>query len=290
MGNAPRLRPLVLCVAAAVSGFVPTIADAHHEAIFGPQSSLLYSLDTFVSAQVFSRQTGTSGQKTQETTGVISGGVNPIKGLPVTVTAIVPYSIINQLDTGSSRSGFEDIILGARYRYDLSTLIDRWNRDGNFLLGVAGVEIPSGVIDHKAWDGPLDYLGGALGSLEKGAWSGIAYTYYRHNSPDKTGSKKGDNIFVGGGLAFTPGEDFTSGKLISYQLGCSYEVYLRDRVGGTDDPNTGGRELLVHPTLVYSPGHGLMFFGLVSLPVWRDFRDPVAQDRFRVGTGVIYAW
>ncbi len=270
--------------------FPQAVADAHHEAIFGPQSSLLYSLDRFVSLQVFSRQTGTSGQKTQETTGVISGGVNPIQGLPVTVTAIVPYSIINQLDAGSNRSGFEDIILGARYRYDLSTLIEKWNRDGNFLLGVAGVEIPSGVIDHKAWDGPLDYLGGALGSLEKGAWSGIAYTYYRHNSPDGTGSKKGDNIFVGGGLAFTPGEDFTTGKLISYQLGWSYETYLRDRVGGTDDPNTGGRELLVHPTLVYSPGRGLMFFGLVSLPVWRDFRDPVAQDRFRVGTGVIYAW
>src|SRR5438445_13815202 len=110
---------------AALASVVPP-ASAHHEAIFGPQSSLLYSLDTFVSAQVFSRQTGTSGQKTQETTGVISGGVNPIKGLPVTITAIVPYSIINQLDAGSSRSGFEDIILGARYRFDLSTLNEEW--------------------------------------------------------------------------------------------------------------------------------------------------------------------
>jgi hypothetical protein len=290
VGNATRLRTLVLCVAAVASGFVPRIGDAHHEAIFGPQSSLLYSLDNFVSVQVFSRQTGASGQKTQETTGVLSGGVTPVKGLPVTVTAIVPYSIVDQLDAGSSRSGFEDIILGARYRYGLSTLIEKWNREGNFLLGVASVEIPSGVIDHKAWDGPLDYLGGALGSLEKGAWSGIAYTYYRHHSPDNTGSKRGDNIFVGGGLAFTPGEDLTTGRLISYQFGWSYETYLRDRVAEIDDPNTGGRELLVHPTLVYSPGHGVMFFGLLSLPVWRDFRDPVAQDRFRVGTGVVYAW
>jgi hypothetical protein len=222
VGNAPRLRALALCIAAVVLGVVPTIADAHHEAIFGPQSSLLYSLDMFVSAQVFSRQTGTSGQKTQETTGVLSGGVTPVKSLPVTVTAIVPYSIINQLDAGSSGSGFEDIILGARYRYDLSSLIEKWGREGNFLLGVAGVEIPSGVIDHKAWDGPLDSFGGALGSLEKGSWSGIAYTYYRHNSPDTTGSKKGNSIFVGGGLAFTPGEDLTTGKLISYQLGWSY--------------------------------------------------------------------
>ncbi|TLY19761.1 MAG: hypothetical protein E6K68_09200 [Nitrospirae bacterium] len=117
-----------LCVAAVASGVVPTIADAHHEAIFGPQSSLLYSLDRFVSVQVFSRQTGIAGQKTQETTGVLSGGMNPVSGLPVTVTAIVPYSLINQLDAGSSRSGFEDVILGGRYRYDLSSLIEKWNR------------------------------------------------------------------------------------------------------------------------------------------------------------------
>ena len=61
-------------------------------------------------------------------------------------------------------------------------------------------------------------------------------------------------------------------------------------MAGAGDPNTGGKELLVHPTLVYSPGHGVMFFGLVSVPVWRDFKDPVEQDRFRLGTGVIYAW
>ncbi|TLY37051.1 MAG: hypothetical protein E6K60_06015 [Nitrospirae bacterium] len=274
---------------AALASVVPP-ASAHHEAIFGPQSSLLYSLDRFVSVQVFSRQTGPSTQKTQETTGVIAAGANPLKGVPLTVTAIAPASLINQLDAGSSRAGLEDMIIGARYRYDLSNLIDKWNRDGNFLLGVAGIEIPSGSIDHKSWDGPVDYLGGALGSLEKGAWSGIAYTYYRRNSPDKTDSKRGDNIFVGGGLAYTPGEDVTTGKLISYQVGWSYETYLRNRVAGAGDPNTGGKELLVHPTLVYSPGHGVVFFGLVSVPVWRDFKDPVEQDRFRLGTGVIYAW
>src|SRR5436309_13692947 len=99
----------VLCVAAVVSGFVPTMADAHHEAIFGPQSSLLYSLDRFVSVQVFSRQTGPSTQKTQETTGVIAAGANPLKGVPLTVTAIAPASLINQLDAGSSRAGLEDM-------------------------------------------------------------------------------------------------------------------------------------------------------------------------------------
>jgi hypothetical protein len=48
--------------------------------------------------------------------------------------------------------------------------------------------------------------------------------------------------------------------------------------------------MLIHPTLVYSPGHGLLFFANVSVPVWRDFKDPAAQDAVRFGTGMIYAW
>jgi hypothetical protein len=61
-------------------------------------------------------------------------------------------------------------------------------------------------------------------------------------------------------------------------------------VAGQSDPNSGSDEILLHPTFVYSPGHGLLFFGMASLPVWQDFRDAATQDRFRVGTGVVYAW
>jgi hypothetical protein len=180
--------------------------------------------------------------------------------------------------------------LGVRYRYDLAGLIEKWNREGNFILGMAGVEIPSGVIDHKAWKAPLDYLGGVLGSLERGRWSGIGYAYYRYNALFRTGTNTGNNLFLGGGLAFTPNEDPVIGKLISYQLGWSYERYFKDAIGGVRDPQTGGEEVLLHPTVAYSPGRGLLFFALVSIPVWRDFRDTLAQDRFRVGTGVVYAW
>lgn len=265
-------------------------AEAHHEAIFGPQSSLLYSSDRFMSLQVFSRQTGTAEQRTQETTGVLSGGFRPFKALPVSLTVIVPYSGINKLDEGSGTSGFEDIIIGARYRYDLTSLIQRWNREGNFILGVGGAEIPSGVIDHRAWHAPVDYLGGLLGSLERGAWSAIGYGYYRYNSLNRAGKTAGDNLFLGGGLAFTPGENFETGQLLSYQLGWSFETYFRDRIADTVIQDSGGQEVLLHPTLVYSPGQGWLFFGLVSIPVWRDFRDPLQQDRFRIGLGVVYSW
>ena len=38
----------------------PAFLNAHHEAIFGPQSSLVLSADKFVSVQVFSREAGIS--------------------------------------------------------------------------------------------------------------------------------------------------------------------------------------------------------------------------------------
>jgi hypothetical protein len=60
-------------------------AFAHHEAIFGPQSSLVLSSPAFVSLQTFSRTTlyGT------ETTGLVSAGVTPFN-FPLSFTAIVP--------------------------------------------------------------------------------------------------------------------------------------------------------------------------------------------------------
>ena len=100
-----------LCLVLGAMDIAPT-ASAHHEAIFGPQSSLLYSSERFVSLQAFTRQLGTAEQRKQETTGVLSGGFNLLKGVPLSFTAILPYSSINELDRGSSTSGFEDSIVG----------------------------------------------------------------------------------------------------------------------------------------------------------------------------------
>lgn len=96
-------------------------AGAHHEAIFAPQSSLFLSTDRFLGVQAFSKQTG----RTQETTTLVSVGVSPLNGVPLTFTAIAPYSFITGLDGEMSKSGFEDLIVGARYRYDLKGLQER---------------------------------------------------------------------------------------------------------------------------------------------------------------------
>jgi len=267
----------------------PAFVHAHHEAIFGPQSSLVLSADKFVSVQVFSREAGISASKTRETTGLVSTGVRVSRRLPLTFTAILPYSWISPRGQAGT-SGTEDIVLGLRYRHDLKGLQTQWDREGNFLMGMGAFELNNGTIDHPAWTGHLDTLAAALGSLEWREWSAIGYSVGRHNVEDSGGNKDGDMISVGGGLAYTPGEDFQTGRLLSYQAGWSLEHVSRDRVDGQPGLDPGGNAFFVHPTLVFSPGHNLLFFGMVSVPVWRDFEDPASQEGSRLGTGVLYAW
>jgi hypothetical protein len=230
-----------------VTGLVlqPALANAHHEAIFGPQSSLILSADKFVSFQVFGRELGTDRSRTHETTTLMSAGVRVSTRHPLTFTAILPYSWISE--PGQARtSGVEDVVLGLRYRHDLKGLQQKWDREGNFLMGMGAFELNNGTIDHRAWAGPLDSMGAVLGSLERGKWSAIGYTVARFNVEDSEGDKDGDSLFGGGGLAYTPNESFQSGRLLSYQAGWSFEHYARGRVKGQPDPNTGGNEMLIH--------------------------------------------
>jgi hypothetical protein len=267
----------------------PAHVAAHHEAIFGPQSSLIMTADRFVSVQVFGRELGTADEKSRETTGVVSAGVRVSAQYPLTFTAMVPYSWISEPGSRGT-SGTEDVVLGLRYRHDLKGLQDTWDREGNFVMGMGAFELNNGTIDHRAWAGPLDAIGAALMSVERGAWSGIGYTMVRRNLEDSTGNKDGDAFFLGGGLAFTPNEDFRTGRLISYQVGWSFEHFARDRAGRQPVANSGSDQVLLHPAIVYSHGHDVLFFGLVTVPVWRDVASAAAQVRYRFGTGVIYAW
>ena len=155
---------------------------------------------------------------------------------------------------------------------------------------MGAVELNNGTIDHDRWSGPVEGMSAALGSLERGPWSLMAYGVTRFNAQDSSGSKDGNTLFTGAGAAFTPNEDFTTGQLLSYQAGVSFEHYARDRAAYQRVEESGGNELFVHPAIAYSPGHNLLFFGIVSLPVWQDVRDPSTKTRYRVGTGIIYGW
>jgi hypothetical protein len=274
----PLLSPLVLFTHAA---------EAHHEAIFGPQSSLVFSEPGYLSSQLFSRNVGAPGDKVQETTGVLSGAYSPFTGIPLSFNVIQPFSYIRNIDARTSQTGLEDTIVGARYRYDLKGLQQRFDREGNFLIATGGLELPTGSIDHDAFDGPIDAVVGVLGSVERGALSVIGYGFFRYNS-SRDGSKDGDNFILGTGTAWTPLDDAANGRLFSIQLGLSYENYARDREAGVRLDETGGWGLLVHPTVVWGPSEHWLLFALVSIPVTQSYRDSAQEEHWRVGFGVTY--
>jgi hypothetical protein len=66
----------------AVCGVVLLIASpafAHHEAMFGPQSSAVLSPGIFFSALIFDKEAGKGDQERRETTTVYSCGFTPMK-------------------------------------------------------------------------------------------------------------------------------------------------------------------------------------------------------------------
>ena len=260
-------------------------ARAHHEAIFGPQSSLVFSSPGFVSLQVFSRRLGTGDSSRQETTGLVSAGFSPFDGAPLSFTVIAPATHV--AGPGSAaRTGPEDVIVGARYRFDLTGLQDRWNKEGNFLMGMAAAELPVGNIDHPAFQGSMGGMFAALGSLERGPFSGIGYGFYKLQG-SSGGNKKGDSLFLGGGFAWTP-LDEPGGRLFSVQLGWSVESYFQNTLAGAIDEGSGGKAVLAHPTLVFGPGGKVLLFALCSVPVWQSYRNPADEDRWRAGAGVTW--
>ena len=264
-------------------------ARAHHEAIFGPQSSLVLSAPAFASLQTYSRQLGTTGDRRQESTMLLSAGLTPVRSVPLSLTAILPASSIDTLDGGAAaRRGMEDIILGARYRFDLPGLQERFGKDGNFLMGMAAVELPTGSVDHAAFSGPIDWMAAALGSVERGPLSAIGYGFYRRHGTDSVGAHVGDNLFLGAGIAYTPFDDPARERLLSFQLGSSYEIYGSNSAGGVTVPATGGRGLYLHPTVVWGPGGRILLFAMTSLPAWEDYRNPADNNRWRVGAGVVF--
>ena len=280
-------RSALIPAVALVAAIAGTNARAHHEAIFGPQSSLVLSAPAFVSLQAFSRRTGQRGSRTQETTALLSAGATPFQKVPLSFSLIAPMSRISELDAGTELTGIEDILVGARYRFDFEGLQRAFDREGNYGLLMASVEFPTGTVDHPAFRGPVDGMFAALGGLEWSAFSTIAYAFFRANGPDALGDRSGDSLFLGSGLAWTPFDDPVHERLVSLQLGLSHETYLPDVASGRSVERSGGWGLLAHPTVVWGPGGHVLLFAMTSFPIAQAYADPAQQDRWRVGLGAI---
>ncbi len=282
---------------------VPTLihsapARAHHEALFGPQSSLAVESRAFVSLQSHTRVMGTGSLLERETTWILSAGVTPLDHVPWSLTLVVPFTTdVARSPVGlrngpfSSCSGCfarENVLIATAYRFDFTGLNRATGKDGNFALLSAALEPPTGDKDYAPLKGPFNAISAGMLGFEWSQFAAIGLGYYRVNAADDAGSKKGNNALVGVGFGYTPVDE--PSRLISFQLGIAAEIHERDVLGGSAVTASGGWEVFASPTVVWAPAEHTRFFTYVSLPFVQDYRSPAQEDRWRAGVGVIYSF
>ncbi len=285
-----RRRAYVSMILAAAL-LSPRSVYAHHEAMFGPQSSAVLSPGIFLSAQVFDKETGKDGQKRRETTTVYSVGLKPLKTQPLSVAFVIPMTFAagapDPNAPGAGTSGFEDMLISARYRVDTPGVANALGFEQSYVMGVGGVELPTGTFDHEFGKGALGEIAAGLFSLEKKPFATIAYVYYHHRGVYE-GLRDSGNTFAGGGLAYTPIDDEANGKLFSMQLGLSYERMFQSQENGLTVPDSGASGVFIHPGVVFDISQTVQAFALVSLPLSQQYNSIVDRQRFRLGTGIIW--
>lgn len=261
---------------------------AHHEAIFGPYSAMVSQVRTYVGTQMQTRQIGTAGERTQESTMFLSGGITPFKDIPLSFNLSLPISQIQGLDDGSSQRGLEDVILGSSYAYEIKPLQKALGGLNNLIMGMVSVELPTGSIDHAAMSGPVDYMAAGLMNFEWRQFGATLYSFNRLHGTSGANTRKGNAYFLGGGFTYTPWRGSRGSQFLSLQMGYSYEIYMTNTDAGIQDLQSGGQQFLLHPTIVWGPGESLQLFTVVSLPLSRNFNSAAEQDRWRYGLGINY--
>ena len=272
-------------VLATLVTLLATPAFAHHEAIFGPQSSAVLSAGRFASAQVFTRETGPEGDRRRQTTTVFSAGMQPFKR-PLSVAVVVPVSFIGSTSTAGGRTGIEDVLLSARYRAESERFTNALGLDESYFMGVGGVEVPTGTIDHEFGKGAVGAIAAGLMSLERRPFSVIGYGYYHHTG-DYNGMRESGNVFVGTGGAWTPIDNLQTGRLLSLQLGLSHERTFAQEQNGATLANSGGSGVFAHQGVMVGVNEHVQLFALLSVPVRQQWRAPEDRQRFRFGAGTI---
>lgn len=274
-----------LLLSLVFSGFAAIPAFAHHEAMFGPQSSAVLSPGVFFSAQLFDRESGRGGYRHRETTAVFSGGIKPFAKNPLSMALVVP--VTSTATSGEpTRYRFEDAVISARYRIDAEPVAKALHMEESSITAIGGIEVPTGNNDHPSMRGPLGGIAAGLFSVEKRPIAALGYLYYHHVGVHD-GRQLGGNFFAGTGVAYTPIDDDARGKLFSLQLGLSREKTFADRLNGVNQADSGASGVFLHPGLVFSTNPKLQYFTLVSIPLSQKWNGLDDRQRFRVGAGVI---
>jgi len=277
--------------------FMATPVSAHHEAMFGPQSSAVLSPGMFISLQMFDREDGKGGYRHRETTSVYSLGVkpwaNPLSFAVVTANTREAYTY------QGSTTQFEDPLISARYRVEAPGVAKALGVQESYVMGVGGLEVPLGNKDHAAGHGPFGEIAAGLFSIEKRPLAGIAYAYYHHPGNYDNGmvaqvdgasipvTKQNGNFFTGTGIAYTPIDDDAIGHLFSMQFGLSYEKTFAMEEFGKPVAGTAANAVMMHPGVVFQTTPRFQFFALASLPLTQQFDSLDYRQRFRLGVGTI---
>ena len=266
-------------------------AFAHHEAMFGPQSSAVLSPGVFLSAIVFDKETGKDADQRRETTTVYSVGFKPVKKQPLSMAFVLPITFSGGApdpnQPGAATRGFEDMLVSARYRVEAPGVARKLGVQESYVMGVGGVELPTGTFDHQFGQGAFGEIAAGLFSVEKRPVAMIGYVYYHHRGV-YDGARDSGNTFAGGGVAYTPIDDEDRGKLLSFQLGMSYERTFQSEENGAPVADSGSSGVFIHPGIVFDITPTVQMFGLVSLPLTQQYNSIVDRQRFRVGTGIIW--
>jgi hypothetical protein len=279
-------RCCVSFIGIVLSFLVAIPASAHHEAMFGPQSSAVLSPTMFISAQIFDRENGQGDYRHRETTTVFSTGVTPFKGNPLSLAFVAP--ITTESFTGvPSTTRFEDPLISVRYKVNAPGIAKAVGVQESYVMGVGGVEVPLGNKDHPSGHGPVGEIAAGLFSVEKRPIAGIGYAYYHHTGQYDNGTRQSGNMFAGTGVAYTPIDNDAIGHLFSLQLGLSYEKTFAVEELGQPLSDSGSHGVFLHPGIVFSTNTRFQFFGLVSLPVTQAYNSINDRQLFRVGAGTI---
>jgi hypothetical protein len=284
-------------IAAAMLLLIPGTASAHHEAMFGPQSSAVLSPGMFISLQMFDREDGEGDYRHRETTAVYSLGVKPWEN-PLSFAVVAANTREAYTYQGSSTM-WEDPLISARYRVEAPGIAKALGVQESYVMGVGGLEVPLGNKDHAAGHGPFGEIAAGLFSIEKRPIAAIAYGYYHHpggydgvmqaqvNGANVPITRQNGQFFTGAGIAYTPIDDDAKGHLFSMQLGLSYEKTLAVQELGKPLTATAANATMLHPGLVFQTNPRFQYFALVSLPLSQQFGSLDYRQRFRLGFGTI---
>jgi hypothetical protein len=284
-----------------------TGAVAQHQLILGPHAHQVLESPSFAGFQTYYRETGTTQcVEKKEATLVLTGGIRPITSIPLTLSITVPGSytwdaaqgfVDKQGDRGDAyRVGDDDLTLGLHYRLDFTSLQQRWRATGNYVLFTAGVELPSGQVDHISYSGSTDFVFGSQFGLEWDALAATAYGFYRLTGSDARTSY-GDNVLAGLSIAYTPWDDLVEQMRLSVHLGLGFEFSHSDTIDGAPvtlndegDELTGGWGLFIHPMVSYHLNANIRLMALGAIPVAQSYENIALIERFRVGLGILYVF